>query len=159
MKLHAGRGERITCSLHHFTLDSETCPPYRAISYTWSQDRARFNIHLPGDSVIKVRKNLRNALRSVRDEESDCWLWIDTICINQLLDEERNDQVKLMAKIYGNANIVLVWLQSTGENTDVARTFKFVHAAATHNPFEHKRSERSVYYYSKAHSSESLVYS
>ena len=149
LRLHAGQGERITCSLRHYTLGAATCPPYRAVSYTWGQDAARFNIHLPGDAVIKVRENLRNALRSLRDWESDCWLWIDAICINQASNEERNHQVRLMADIYGNANVVLVWLQSLDEKADVARAFRFVHAAATYD-----NSEHSVYHYCKSHLSD-----
>ena len=145
-RLHAGQGDRITCSLHHYTLGSRTCPSYRAISYTWGEGAARSKIHLPGDSVIMVRDNLRDALRCVRDKESDCWLWIDAICINPRSNKERNHQVRLMANIYGNANVVIVWLQSTGEGADVVRAFKFVHAAATYNNFNH-----SVYHYLRAH--------
>lgn len=148
LRLHAGQGDRITCSLHHYGLGSATCPSYRAISYTWGKDPARYNIYLAGNTVIKVRGNLRNALHSIRDNDSDCWLWIDAVCINQHSDTERNHQVRLMANIYGNANVVLVWVQSTGENADVARAFKFVHAAVTHN-----NSGHSVYRYIKAKSS------
>lgn len=146
LRLHAGQGDRITGSLHHHVLRSADCPAYRAVSYTWGRDTAGGCLHLPGDSVIRVRKNLRNALRSVRDKESDCWLWIDAICIDQQSDHERNHQVRLMADIYGTANVVLVWLQSADERADVARAFKFVHAAATHD-----RSNQSVYHYSRAH--------
>ena len=147
LRLLAGQGDRITCSLHHHILGSRTCPAYRAISYTWGKDAAHFTIHLPGQTVIKVRENLRNALRSLRDKEGDCWLWVDAICIDQHSNRERNHQVRLMADIYGNANVVLVWLQSTGESAEVAKAFKFVHAAATYDASEH-----SVYYYLRAHS-------
>ncbi|KAK4550354.1 hypothetical protein LTR36_003321 [Oleoguttula mirabilis] len=146
LRLHAGQGDRIWTSLHHYIIGSETRPSYRAISYTWGQDVARYTIHLPGNSVIKVRENLSNALRSIRDRECDCWLWIDAICINQDSNEERNHQIKLMADIYGMANVVLAWLQSADESADVARAFEFVHAAVTYD-----RSEDSVYLYSRAH--------
>jgi hypothetical protein len=147
LRLHRGQGDRIDCSLHHYTVGSETCPSYRAMSYTWGKDSARFKVHLPGGSYLKVRENLRNALRAVRDKQTDCWLWIDAICINQDSNPERNDQVKLMADIYCNANVVIVWLQSAGENADVSRAFKFIHAAATYkNDYRH-----SVARYSKAH--------
>ena len=150
LKLHAGHGDRIDCSLHHYTLGSGTCPSYRAVSYTWGDDAARFKIHLSRNSIINVRENLRNALRSVRDNESDCWLWIDAICIDQRSDTDKNHQLRLMADIYGNANVVLVWLQSASESANVARAFKFVHAAATYH-----NSEHSVYHYLRAHSSDS----
>ncbi|KAM3418307.1 hypothetical protein BST61_g4306 [Cercospora zeina] len=146
LRLHVGRGDRIQCSLNHVILDSDPCPLYTAISYTWGQDAARHEIHLQNGSVIKVRENLKNALRSIRDPESDNLYWIDAICINQNSDEERNHQVKLMAHIYGKANKVLVWLQSSGEKADVAKAFQYVHAAAVYN-----ENEDSVYRYLQRH--------
>ena len=76
LRLHADQGQRISCSLQHFTLESGDRPSYRAISYTWDKDAARYEIYLPDASVIKVRENLRNALRCVRDKETDGWLWV-----------------------------------------------------------------------------------
>lgn len=146
LRLHAGKGAEIRCSLHHHTLGSDTCPPYRAISYTWGQDTAQFKIYMPGDTMIMVRRNLKNALHSIRDMGSDHLLWIDAICINQDSDLEHNHQVRLMADIYGNANVVLVWLQSSRESANVARAFKFLHAAVTHDTSGH-----SVRNYSRAH--------
>ncbi|PMD53878.1 HET-domain-containing protein, partial [Hyaloscypha bicolor E] len=37
-------------------------------------------------------------------------LWADAVCINQRDNKEKGHQVALMAKIYSNANCVLVWL-------------------------------------------------
>jgi hypothetical protein len=88
---------------------------------------------MPQGSVFKVRKNLRNALRSLRDAKSDCYVWIDAVCINQSSNAERNHQVKLMAAIYGNANVVVVWLESNGEYANVKKAFEFIHAATTYN--------------------------
>lgn len=149
LRLHAGHGDRITGELHHYDLSPQACPAYRAVSYTWGEEIALDGIHMPGNSVIQLHKNLRTALLSIR-ETGDCWLWIDAVCIDQRSNEERNHQVRLMADIYRIANVVLVWLQSADEsadeNADVARAFKFVQAAATYDD-----SDRSIYYYSKAH--------
>ena len=149
LRLHAGQGEKISGSLHHHILGSEACPSYRAVSYTWGKGSAHHTLHLEGGSGIQVRKNLWNILQSIRDKESSCWLWIDAICINQRLDEERNHHVRLMSDIYGKANVVLVWLQSAEESANVSRAFKFVHAAATHD-----RSTQSVLNYSREHALE-----
>nr|OQO27386.1 hypothetical protein B0A51_05278 [Rachicladosporium sp. CCFEE 5018] len=148
LKLLPGVGDRLDCELHHYILGTDRCPQYRAISYTWGDDAARQAVHLPGNVVIRVRKNLKQALRSIRDPASSCWLWIDAICINQTSDREKGHQVRLMADIYGGANVVLAWLQSAGENTDVAKAFRFVQAAANFDDTEH-----SVYNYcqSKLH--------
>ncbi|OQO11897.1 hypothetical protein B0A48_03624 [Cryoendolithus antarcticus] len=142
LKLLPGNRERLDCELHHYTLGSGRCPQYRAVSYTWGNDPARQSLHLSGNVMIRVRKNLKAALRSIRDPISPCWLWIDAICINQTSDREKGHQVRLMADIYGNANVVLAWLQSAGENTDVAKAFRFVQAAANFDDTEH-----SVYNY------------
>jgi hypothetical protein len=37
-------------------------------------------------------------------------LWIDALCINQRDVQERSHQVQHMAKIYGSAKQVLIWL-------------------------------------------------
>ncbi|KAK6432120.1 hypothetical protein LTR95_011709 [Oleoguttula sp. CCFEE 5521] len=142
LQLLPGSGDRIDCELHHYFLGSDRCPQYRAVSYTWGNDAARQTLHLPGNVVIRVRKNLKTALRSIRDPVSPCWLWIDAICINQISDREKGHQVRLMADIYGGANVVLAWLQSAGENTDVAKAFKFIQAASNYDDTEH-----SVYNY------------
>jgi hypothetical protein len=81
---------------------------------------------MPHGSVFKVRKNLRNALRSLRDAKSECYVWVDAICINQSSNAERNHQVKLMAAIYGNANMAVVWLESAGEHANVKKAFEFI---------------------------------
>ncbi|GIZ40939.1 hypothetical protein CKM354_000425900 [Cercospora kikuchii] len=148
LRLHAGRGEKIQCSLDHFMLDIDPSPLYTAISYTWGKDAALHQIYLQDGSVIKVRKNLYKALQAIRDAESDNLYWIDAICINQNSDQERNHQVKLMADINGKANKVLVWLQSSDEKADVTKAFEYVHAAATYN-----QDDDSVYRYLSRHQS------
>ena len=94
LRLHAGKGDRINCSLHHYLLGSNGCPSYRAVSYTWGSDTARFDIHLTGGSSLKVRKNLRDALRVFRERKDDCWLWIDAIC-SKLKDRSAVSAVQL----------------------------------------------------------------
>ncbi|PIB00566.1 hypothetical protein CB0940_00284 [Cercospora beticola] len=146
LRLCAGSGERIQCSLDHFMLDIDPNPLYTAISHTWGTGAASHQIYLRDGSVIKVRENLYKALQSIRDPESDNLYWVDAICINQKSDQERNHQVKLMADIYGKANKVLVWLQSSGEKADVSRAFAYMHAAATYH-----NSDDSVYQYLRGH--------
>ncbi|KAK5153738.1 hypothetical protein LTS14_007432 [Recurvomyces mirabilis] len=150
LRLHAGQGDKIIGSLHHHTLASENCPPYRAVSYTWGRDAARYDLHLPNNAVIRIRKNLANALRAIRDSDSACWLWVDAICIDQSSDQERNHQVRLMADIYGRANIVVAWLHGANEHVDLARAFAFVHNAVTYGT-----PTQPVYHYSRKHISRS----
>jgi hypothetical protein len=48
------------------------------------------------------------------------WIWIDQVCIQQEIVEERNHQVSMMAKIYRNAEEVITWLSDKEKSTDVA---------------------------------------
>jgi hypothetical protein len=46
------------------------------------------------------------------------YLWIDAISINQDNAEERNEQVKIMDKIYRGASKVLIWIGQAADNSD-----------------------------------------
>jgi hypothetical protein len=46
LRLSGGRQDsELVGSLHHFILDSDECPLYRAISYTWDEDTAEDGLH------------------------------------------------------------------------------------------------------------------
>jgi hypothetical protein len=54
-------------------------------------------------------------------------LWADTICINQTDDQEKSLQVPLIAKIYGQAEEVLIWLGDEAEGSkDVMEYLKWI---------------------------------
>jgi hypothetical protein len=47
-------------------------------------------------------------------------LWIDAVCINQDNEEEKEHQIQLMARIYSQANRLVVWLGETADDSDLA---------------------------------------
>jgi len=47
-------------------------------------------------------------------------IWVDSICINQDDEQERETQVSLMQEIYGSASLVYVWLGPGDRNSDNA---------------------------------------
>jgi hypothetical protein len=47
-------------------------------------------------------------------------MWIDAVSINQKDDREKEQQIQLMATIYGQANRVVVWLGEMADNSDQA---------------------------------------
>ena len=50
-------------------------------------------------------------------------LWIDAICINQIPgdnDDEKEQQVRAIAKIYAKASRVIVWLGEAADQSDEA---------------------------------------
>lgn len=104
-------------------------PVYECLSYTWGDQAADKRITINGQQ-FKVRKNLFNALRRLRQEKPRT-LWVDAICINQADVEERNAQVSLMAFIYGRATRVLVWLgQSPQPYTSLDREVMYIQSQA-----------------------------
>ena len=61
-----------------------------------------------GLTTMKIKPNLHSALRYLRRENQDRILWTDAICISQLDDVEKGDQIGQMRYIYENAEQVLV---------------------------------------------------
>jgi hypothetical protein len=110
----------IKCKLKHINLQSNQTPEYRALSYTWGAPDPVQKIVVNNRSFL-VRQNLYDFLKAFRarlyrfrncgDYENEIqWLWIDQICIDQSVVEERNHQVEMMSDIYRRACYVYVWL-------------------------------------------------
>lgn len=92
---------------------------YNALSWCWRTFTGEAEApkekvvidHLGGRYALLVPKNLADALKTLRDRRDTVLrVWVDWICINQKDVEERNNQVQLMAVIYGEADCVYVWL-------------------------------------------------
>jgi hypothetical protein len=101
---------------------------YTALSYTWGHSTPLHTIYLD-DKPFSVRQNLWNFLRMARNTELTGYLWIDALCINQEVVEERNHQVWMMGKIYTGAERVIVWLGVVSSNVGI-----FMKKIATINP-------------------------
>lgn len=88
---------------------------FQALSYTWA-DAAGDDSHSevmflgPRWDVFMVTANCKAALRRLRQEDQDCMVWVDAICIDQGNHSERNHQVGLMRRIYSAASEVFVYL-------------------------------------------------
>ncbi|KAK3657792.1 hypothetical protein LTR56_002171 [Elasticomyces elasticus] len=111
----------IRCCLQTFTAASRDCPSYRAVSYAWGPKTSTTPIRISSQCRTLQREttferrslhsqNLFDLLNQLRSEQSDCWLWIDALCINQDNADERSQQVKIMGDIFRTANTVLAWL-------------------------------------------------
>lgn len=102
-------GDKLQCQLSVIPLVSETS--YEAISYTWVGDEMFHSININGEyHDFPVRANLFDLLLHLRYTKATRIVWIDAICINQDDLIERNRQVGIMRKIYGMAQLVVVWL-------------------------------------------------
>jgi hypothetical protein len=93
-------------------------PSYEAISYCWGAKVFPETLYLPS-GTLATTKNLAGGLRRFRLTDRPRRLWADAVYINQYDDKEKDDQVALMAKIYRNAECVLVWL---GEGSPAVHT-------------------------------------
>ncbi|KAF8856327.1 HET-domain-containing protein, partial [Acephala macrosclerotiorum] len=54
--------------------------------------------------------NLYWALWHLRHENRTRVLWIDTLCINQEDEKEKNHQIRQMGRIFERAGVVVAWL-------------------------------------------------
>ena len=53
----------------------------------------------------------------------DSWWWVDSICIDQSSDTEKDTQVKAMHKIYAAAQNTIIWLGPQSHDSDLAIDF------------------------------------
>jgi hypothetical protein len=96
----------ITAYLQHHSLLNP--PPYIALSYEVGNPELYNFLTLDGIQV-PVGLNLQAALCHIR-HHGFFLLWIDSLCINQSSDEEKNSQILRIQVIYQEAQRVAVWL-------------------------------------------------
>jgi len=125
----------ISFTLEHVNLDSD--PTYFALSYVWGDATKLKSILLDGKR-FKVTDNLFDALLQINDHvpklrhitreatgslDSDFYIWMDAVCIEQCNLSEKSAQVPRMKDVYSKAYNVLVWLGTTesvlGQLTEV----------------------------------------
>lgn len=115
----------IHCKLVVYPLYSR--PPeeqlYEALSYAWGTARNSQKIIIETDAhscEVETTQNLHEALIQLRDPYFERILWVDALCIDQENDKEKAHQVGAMARIYGLAKRVVVWLGEEQDNSDLA---------------------------------------
>jgi hypothetical protein len=102
---------RPACRIFHTSLN--TNPPFLALLYVWGDENDK-RVILVVKRLFKVTRTLFDATMGLRETESMI-VWIDAICINQLDDEEKSWQVRLMGDLYGKAYAVLAWLRALAD--------------------------------------------
>jgi hypothetical protein len=133
--------DEVRCDIIQVSLDC--APSYEALSYTWGsgilshsitirsrscEEKCGGNYTVPDKTSksvesqctrCKVTSNAYCALRSLRSVIQPRLIWIDSICINQRNNPEKNKQILLMRDIYRRASRVIVWLDE-GEDSHLA---------------------------------------
>jgi hypothetical protein len=103
---------------------------YEALSYVWGIPHNNHSITL--DSCpFGVTANLHATLSRLRNRYIERVVWIDAICINQEDLKERRYQIQRIARIFGKAKCVIVWLRETAARSD--RAFEAIGFAADNN--------------------------
>ncbi|KAI3321030.1 heterokaryon incompatibility protein-domain-containing protein [Xylariaceae sp. AK1471] len=117
IRLQKGSGIEIKCELIHTTLDDNVIP-YEAVSYTWGTMMRTNSVYVKGNR-LPITSNLWRLLHDLRNLDTDRYLWVDAICINQDDDLERGHQVHRMKHIYRGAERVLFYLSPQASIADV----------------------------------------
>jgi hypothetical protein len=120
---HDGTRPVIYASLHHVNLDD--LPEYQALSYAWGPLEPTSCIWVDRRPMY-IRQNLHDFLHMYlsKPELHREYFWIDQICIDQHLVDEKNHQVQMMADIYRNAQRVLVWLGTHQDSSILLPVFQ-----------------------------------
>ncbi|KAG6356286.1 hypothetical protein INS49_015673 [Diaporthe citri] len=92
---------------------------YTALSYVWADPPGTTPIIVNGVET-QITLNLEAALRHIRQPSCAAVLWVDALCINQEDLAEKNHQVEMMREIYSGAELVVAWLGSAREDSDLA---------------------------------------
>ncbi|RYP11235.1 hypothetical protein DL764_000191 [Monosporascus ibericus] len=89
-------------------------PAYDAISYHWGNGEKSEPIFVDG-RVMLVSPTVMGVLYHLSSYKEDRYVWIDSICINQLDNEEKSSQISLMRDIYSKASNTVVWLDGVSD--------------------------------------------
>ncbi|KAK4443393.1 heterokaryon incompatibility protein-domain-containing protein [Podospora aff. communis PSN243] len=101
----------------------EDSPSFCALSYVWGPDSANPERQircLPDGPDLDITTNCHAALKQIQRRFAPVTIWIDSICINQDDDKEKESQIPLMREIYTWATTVYIWLGNGTPASDAA---------------------------------------
>ncbi|KAF1960420.1 HET-domain-containing protein, partial [Byssothecium circinans] len=138
---HEDETADIQCELFEYPLPN-SCKRthlYDALSYVWGNPDEKLPIFIH-EQRVDVTVNLRAALSRLRNHSLERILWVDAICIDQANQKEKGHQIQSMAKIYGQADRVVVWLGEAADDSDLA--LEEIHVAGGKMSTNSSKSER-----------------
>ncbi|KAI5867472.1 heterokaryon incompatibility protein-domain-containing protein [Durotheca rogersii] len=108
--------------------------PYDALSYIWGAPVFSHPVQINGIQFF-VTENLGCALRHLRLTNTERYLWVDALCINQFDVREKSVQVSRMFSIYKKAQSVIAW--NSGWNQQKSAVLSTVLANASDDIKKH----------------------
>jgi hypothetical protein len=120
VEIRPARMATVKCLIKHFSVDEP--PSYVAISYAWGDAGDTRNIQVQGAS-IGISVSLYGALEALRQKTVAVLVWVDALCIDQQNQDERTQQVQLMAHIYTKAKSIAIWLGPEADDSSLAIDF------------------------------------
>jgi len=118
-------GKNFCGSLEEFRKDN--LPYFNALSWCWwSRGERQVTTFTCDGQLFPVSQHLYDLLSNLnpKNAHSSVRIWIDFICINQDLVEEKNVHVAHMHEIYGQARNVIVWLGTPEDGSDLVMDSK-----------------------------------
>ncbi|KAH7092463.1 heterokaryon incompatibility protein-domain-containing protein [Paraphoma chrysanthemicola] len=112
-------GDAILCTMDCYNLQAKLKPDFIALSYFWGGTDKTHEISVDGQPFY-ITANLHQALSALRKPEKCILVWVDAVCINQQVLQERDYQVSQMTKIYSDAKEVIAWLGGGSEASNRA---------------------------------------
>lgn len=103
----------------------DKAPPFEAISYTWGGKDPDIPLKVDGKQMF-VTSAVDELLFHRRSIFTSKLFWIDAIYINQKDNEEKNQQLPMIAEIYGRASRVVVWLGAPESRKETHTLRKFI---------------------------------
>jgi hypothetical protein len=114
VKILPGQETLIKCEIVYAALGQNI--PYTALSYAWGDPHDKLTIDL-GGAYMRVTVSLHGALHALRQKQQSILVWADALCINQEDKVEQSLQVRLMPRIYSDAEFVAIWLGPEENNS------------------------------------------
>ena len=108
-------------------LNDPDCPAYEAVSYRWDDVEATLPMEVESITGILIRPNLAAALRRFRMPGVEITLWTDAVCIDQRSSVEKNQQIRIMGRIFRQAARVLVWLKPEMADVDLTMALQLMY--------------------------------
>jgi len=137
----------IQCELFEYSLQESRNEThlYEALSYVWGSPETPESISIDKHN-LPVTANLHAALSRLRDCSFERIIWADFVCINQEdKKDEKERQIQSMAKIYGKANRVIVYLgEGTRASNQALENIRVAVEDESTNPSISEKSRKAI---------------